>query len=197
MKVRALLCAVLVGLLLAGSARAQVPPAFSVTVDEYGNGSFVDPTGLVLPLPVVPVPLGVGYLLPFPTVPGDLLIFEPGPAQGLSDIIRFQENGVMAFISDGSDGIDAPADVAIPLEQIPLQTNLITALEVGPEGNNYALYSPLGSMPGSIVGAALFPVDYRFISDGSIPLPSTVGMGAVGLGLMGLSAVRRHFKRAA
>lgn len=215
MKLRVLLCAVLAGLVWCSLAKANGVAAV-VAVDEHGNGYWVPPGGAAIPLLQIPSGLGtagakssgfgaageplsgfgVSYLLPFPVAPGQLLIFEPG-TPNLSDIIVFVENR-LTFISDGTDGVDAPADVPIPLEalqpSLPFAGLVATTVEIGPEGNNYALYNPLGAMPGSMVGTAPIAVDYTFVSDGTIPLPSAVGMGAVGLGLI---TVRRNVKRAA
>jgi hypothetical protein len=65
----------------------------------------------------------------------------------------------------------------------------VTITEVGPEGNNRAFYTPLPGQPGFVAG---FNVEYIFVSDGSVPEPGTIGLMAVGLGLIGVRMIRRR-----
>src|SRR5436305_15345176 len=72
-----------------------------VTVDELGNGNF---NGQPLPSFQSPEPnsgiVTLTYRLPFPAVPGDVQIFEPGAAAGPSDLIRFDGMFNLYFFSE-------------------------------------------------------------------------------------------------
>jgi len=170
--------------------------AQSVSVDEFGNGFFgsAPMPGVVMPDPSggVPVPVLV-YTLPpgLAVTAGDVLILEPGGQQPeLSDVIRFDGQGHLIFYSDGSDGIDEPADVPIwPDQRAPLAF----IFEVGPEGFNWADYKPDRGMPGFFVGTAGEP-SYKFISDIPEPAvyPAAFGLLALGAGVF----VRARAKRA-
>src|SRR4030095_6646373 len=120
----------------------------TITVDENGNGRFVNSTGFDEPLPFTqpldPGPGGPAHALTYSLlnppglIAGDLLLQEVagGP---LSDVIRFnpQENcsgstGCLVFYSDNLE-FDALADIGLPTS---FYANSLTLLEVGPEGNN-------------------------------------------------------------
>src|ERR1039457_273438 len=166
---------------------------FTFTIDEFGVGSF---NGAVVPSTIGPDPSGgvVGpvliYTLPFAVVPGDVILSEPGlPPTPDSDIIRFwNPTGInqteVIFYSDFSttDPADAPADVGLPTQFF----NPIRITEVGPEGNNGAIYNALPGMPGSTSA----PVQYNIISD--VPEPGT---GALLLSGVGLLFATRRFRR--
>ena len=79
------------------------------------------------------------------------------------------------FYSDvvGVDGFDSRADTPSPPGA--LYANRITIPELGLEGNNGAVYTPLAGQPGSVPGMA---VTYNLISD--VPGP-IVGAGLPGL----------------
>jgi hypothetical protein len=167
--------------LTASSAFAQI-----YTIDEFGNSSGpnitpgvmqLDPSGgLTIPVLV--------YNLPFPVITGDVVLSEPGQPTGtFSDIVRFWDPtgagpSQIIFYSDVSaaDPADAPADTGLP----PQLSNRVIINEVGPEGNNGAIYVPPAGGPGSIPGAV--GLQYNIISD--VPEPSTVALVIEGVGLL-------------
>jgi PEP-CTERM motif len=166
---------------------------FTFTIDEFGVGSF---GGAVVPSTIGLDPSGgvVGpvliYTLPFAVTPGDVILSEPGQVPPLtSDIIRFWNSAAgnqseIIFYSDFSaaDPADAPADVGLPTQLF----NPTTITEVGPEGNNGAIYNALPGMPGSTSA----PIQYVIISD--VPEPGTGALLLSGVGLLfGIRRFRR------
>ncbi len=195
--------AVVVGLLISGGeAFAQF--GATITVDENGNGLFSNSNGFFSPLPAslvadpgpggLPVALTYGLLSPPGLVAGDLILVEPGSANGdLSDIIRFnpqQNGGSLVFYSDITDGVDSLADVGFPNG---LYTNNLSALEVGPEiGPNGFTYTPTAGQPGFVAGAG-GPVTYVIQSDLAVPEPSSFVLGSIGaFALLGFKLIRRR-----
>jgi hypothetical protein len=163
---------------------------FTFTIDEFG-GPLTS-----LPSTIGPDPSGgvagpvLIYTLPFAVVPGDVILSEPGlPPTPDSDVIRFwNPTGInqteVIFYSDFSttDPADAPADVGLPTQFF----NPIRITEVGPEGNNGAIYNALPGMPGSTSA----PVQYNIISD--VPEPGTGALLLSGVGLLfGIRRFRR------
>jgi hypothetical protein len=174
---------VFVGLVsfVVGSAVAQGVPIF--TFDENGNGNFAGAPipGVLAPDPLTGLP-AVKYTVPFPFIPGDVVLLEPiSTAQEVSDVVRFWQDNSIYFLSDLEPGETKPdlADSIFPVP-LPLQTNLIRLDEIGSEGLNGAFYTPTGSMPGAVpTGIA---ITYHIVSD--VPEPSTLvllGLGAVSL----------------
>ena len=130
------------------------------------------------------------YTLPFAVTPGDVILSEPGQVPPLtSDIIRFWNSAAgnqseIIFYSDFSaaDPADAPADVGLPNQLF----NPTTITEVGPEGNNGAIYNALPGMAGSTSA----PIQYVIISD--VPEPGTGALLLSGVGLLfGIRRFRR------
>jgi hypothetical protein len=162
------------------------------TFDEFGNSSGLgispgamqlDPSGAIgLPTPVMV------YNLPFPVIPGDVILQEPNPL-GLnrtSDLVRFWNPtgggpSQIIFYSDFSttDPADSPADTGIPSGLMSL---IVTIPEVGPEGNNGALYTPTANQPGFILSTTVPPATYNIISD--VPEPGITALTFVGAGLL-------------
>src|SRR6516225_7774058 len=130
------------------------------TIDEFGNssGPGISPGAMQLdPSGGLTVPVLV-YNLPFPVVIGDIVLMEPGqPTTGpWSDVIRFWEPvpngpGQVIFYSDvsPSDPADALADTGLPSALIIAHPNPTFINEVGPEGNNGAVYTANPGFPGS------------------------------------------------
>jgi hypothetical protein len=164
------------------------------TFDENGNGNI---NGAPVPANLGPDPSGgvttsqvLIYLLPFPVVPGDVGLVEPNdPTQRASDIVRFFNSpagnqSFLIFYSDisPSDPADALADTGLPFSP-----NAILIPEIGPEGNNGALWAPAPGMPGSNSAG----VQYNILSD--VPEPGSATLLLAGLGLFfGLRRFRQN-----
>jgi hypothetical protein len=189
--------AALLSLGLVGHASAQ---GFSVriTVDENGNGRLTNTNGSNSPLPAsLALDLGpggsaaaltYGLLNPPGLVSGDLLLTEFG-GEEVTDWIRFNPNGTLVFYSDTGDGVDSLADQsAFPPEAY---TNVRFVDEVGSEGVNGLVYTPIAGEPGFVAGAQ-GPVTYDIISDGTIvPEPGSLALLATG-GMPLLGFLRRR-----
>jgi len=167
------------------------------TFDEYGNstGPGISP-GLLQADPSggLAVPVLV-YNVPIPLVTGDLVLIEAGqPANAqYSDVVRFWDPtggnlSQIIFYSDQDETTLAPADTGLP--SIGNLINPVFINEVGPEGNNGAVWSPPAGAPGSsLPGVA---VQYNIISDGVVPEPSSLALLMGGLGvLIGINRFRQ------
>jgi hypothetical protein len=187
---------------------AQQAFSVSIVVDENGNGRATTTAGANIALPFSlqndPGPGGLDNVLTYSLVSppgltaGDVLFSgEAGLAFG-GDIVRFNPTercvdgtiGCLVFYSDNIPIADSLADTDGP--PLDLYPNTTTVLEMGPEGNNFAVYTPLPGQPGFVAGAD-GPVTYTLISD--VPEPSTLTILAVGLAGAGL--VRRRSRRRA
>jgi hypothetical protein len=167
---------------------------FTLTIDEFGPSNGIpftigpDPSGGVTTSPVLI------YTVPFALTPGDVILTEPGSNAPNSDIVRFwNPTGInqseIIFYSDFSatDPADAPADVGLPTQLQPL---VVTIPEVGPEGNNGAIYLANPGLPGS---TSLLPIQYNILSD-VLPVPEP-GTGALLLSGVGLLFGIKRFRR--
>lgn len=182
------------------------------TFDEFGNSSGPSSAPPISPGILQPDPSGalglpgpvLVYTVPLPLVTGDVVLTEPGnPATGdqYSDVVRFwNPTGInltqIIFYSDNSttEPGDVPPDVAPADTGLPAQLiNPVFIPEVGPEGNNGAVYTPPPGGPGSFPGAL---IQYNLISDSSVPEPNTVALAGLGGGLLLLTLKRRHSARA-
>ena len=149
---RILLWVALAGLSIVGSGFAQSANNPLITVDEDGLGTFQFPETLLGPLPGVlapdPGPGGLASALtynlqgPPALVAGDILFFEALGQMILSEIIRFNPAGTgnpaypasLVFYSDAVLGDVALADTGLPTGRY---TNLVSVLEIGPEGSKW------------------------------------------------------------
>lgn len=178
---------------MATQARAGL--LVNVNFDEFGNGltDYPATTLHALPVGLVADPSGglgvpvLVYVLPFTPIQGDVQLQEFAGVAIFSDVVRFF-NQFMIFYSDNGDGVDAIADAGLPG---PLSTNVVTILEVGPEGNNGAIYTPTANQPGYINSD--FSATYNITSDSAVPEPGIVSLMAAGLA--GLGLLKRYCKR--
>ncbi len=127
-------------------------------------------------------------------VAGDVLLLEAigGP---FLDVIRFNPAGTggnptyhasVLFYSDNIDGADSLGDTPSPPRAF--YTNILTLLEVGGEGHNGVVYTPVAGQPGFVDG---FVVTYNITSDSAaVPEPSSLMLLGTGL----LAGVRRWRK---
>ena len=166
------------------------------TIDENGSGLFnaLDPgsTSGVTSQNIVGYSVGhlqadpvsgiVGLYYKFGTVslPGDVVLLEPQAPTGTpSDMLRFDGQGGVYFFSDYEPG-EANTDLAdVPV--MPQPINPVFINEVGPEGNNGALYSPVAGQPGFDTSGILPGLQYNIISD--VPEPASVALLLAGPGL--------------
>lgn len=196
-----LLFAAMVILGFSGSAFAQ---GFSVTitVNENGHGTLTNTNGFfgVLPFALVPDPgpgglpttLTYDLLNPPGLTPGDVFMTDADCGGCFLDVVRFNPSsfiaggtGSLVFYSDNVPSFDALGDTPSPPGAF--YANTISIPEVGLEGGNGAIYTPLPGQPGFVTGAA-GPATYVLISD--TPEPGTFLM--LGSGLVGLAGVLRR-----
>jgi hypothetical protein len=173
---------------LAASALADV-----IAIDENGNGIGTIGNGFLAPDPGPGGLAGVlTYRLPFAGVQGDVLMLsmEPGFINPVVfDVIRFNGNGTVLFYSDNVPVFDSLADTPGPPGI--LYPDSVFIPEVGPEGNNLGIYTPLPGQPGFDPGAAH---TYQFVSDGTVPEPSAIVLLATGF-LLVVVVQRRRVSR--
>jgi hypothetical protein len=166
------------------------------TFDEFGNSSGPGITpGVLQPDPSGGLPASTPvlvYNLTFPVTSGDLWLTNG--TEGLSDVVRFWNPNPASggpsqviFYSDLSttDPADSPADTGFPHNSLPI----LSITEVGPEGNNGAIYIPAGvGDPGyNLTGVA---VTYNIISD--VPEPNALALAVLGGGLSLFLLKRRN-----
>ncbi len=143
MNAKTTLAALLMLMLCAELARGQAGPPLHF--DEQGNGAFGP--GVLAPDPGPGgLPAVLTYHLPYAGLPGDVLLTDADAGGAFLDVIRFNGNGTLLFYSDNVDGFDNLADTPSPPDA--LLPNQIRIPEVGPEGNNGALYTPTPNQPG-------------------------------------------------
>jgi hypothetical protein len=194
--------AVLLVVTFAVSSGALFAQNWKLTLDENGHGTA---NGNPLPFTVGPDPTGgittspvLIYTLPFDVQPGEVTLLESGqPNAPISDVIRFFEPlpganfSDLIFYSDIEAGERRDlADVGLPASG----SNFIP--EVGPEGNNGAVWNAAFPSPGTplLGGPVSGTADYTIISD--VPEPGSAALLLAGAAILGkVGAFRR--KRAA
>lgn len=133
-------------------------------------------------------------------VAGDVLLFEPGLGNTLSDVIRFNPAGTggnnsypnaLVFYSDTQDSGEAPApaDTGFP---ISFYANTVNVRESG-FNTHVATYTPFAGQPGFVQG---FTVTYNFVSSTAVPEPGPLVLAGLA-SVLGLAAVRFRRKAAA
>ena len=186
-----------IGLFCVASIPAKADPIILITVDEFGNGTLLNPASFTLPFSFLadPGPGGLAsvgnynLLNPPGLVVGDVLLFEQNTNSATSDLLRFSAvgNGSLFFYSDSdADGV-APVDKGLPGA---LFGNLVVLNEVPIPGGSGAVYTPTANQPGFVPG---FAVTYTFVSD--VPEPATTTLLISGLAVVaGLRYRRRLVK---
>jgi hypothetical protein len=166
-------------------------PVFAtvITVDENGHGFGTIGSGF---LGADPGPGGLGsvliYNLGFAGIQGD--VFISSAAEGINDVIRFNGNGTLIFYSDNLGGLDALADTLSP--PAVFYSNTATILEIGPEGNNGAFYTPLANQPGFNPADA---ITYHFVSDGTAQVPEPATIALFGTGIIAIASRHRRKRK--
>jgi hypothetical protein len=162
-----------------------------ITIDEFGNGNI---NGNPLPGSIQVDPFSniatLAYNLPFPGFRGDVILFEPGPQPApISDVLRFDGNFHVFFFSERETSDTSPFDPAdVGQFPGPFPGPTVNLLEIGPEGNNGAFYTPNGGPGGDFSNPS-----YHFISD--VPEPGAGMLLSLGGGLLWAFRSRRQNKR--
>jgi MYXO-CTERM domain-containing protein len=193
--------------LMAGAAFAQGPNVL-ISIDENGNG-FLNFGGGNIRMPWAvqndPGPGGLPNVLTYnmlgpPSVTAGDVLLQDGVGGPVFDVVRFNDyntGGVQGypasilFYSDNTDGFDSIGDTPSPPGAF--YANNLTIQEIGPEGLNGAVYTPLAGQPGFVPG---FNVTYDLVSDGVItpepPAAATFAFGAFGLIALVVATRRRR-----
>jgi hypothetical protein len=186
---RALAAAAMAAIITGLAASAFAQTNLIISLDENGNG-FANGVRLTYRVDLEPIShiSTLHYILPFygfTNRMGDVVLMEPTTAGTISDIVRFDGVGNVWFFSEREASDVPPFDLA-DVAALPMvwTNNFVFLDEIGPEGQNGAIYTPLRDQPG------WYGVDvtYQLISD--IPEPSAFAL--LGLGAAALMIFRRR-----
>jgi hypothetical protein len=106
---------------------------------------------------------------------GDVQMTDADAGGAFLDVVRFNPS-TLVFYSDNVGGVDSLADTPSP--PTAFYTNLVSIPELGPEGNNGAIYTPTSGQPGF---SPVFAITCNLISDGSAVPGPIAGAGLPGL----------------
>jgi hypothetical protein len=181
------------------TALAQPFPGATWTLDENGHATLTyqssilsSVTGVLQVEPLSGI-TGLYYNLGTPSQQGDLLILEPTTFE-TNDMLRFDGHGGVFFFSDLEPNDPNPDLADVPQIPLVIQGNSAVIIEVGPEGNNGALWAPPPGFAGDDT-SGLFPgIQYNIISD--IPEPNSLGLLLIGAAVWRMkSRVKRPISR--
>jgi hypothetical protein len=122
-----------------------------------------------------------------PSIPGDVLLFEN--TNTFSDVLRFDGNGVFFFSEREPNELNPDKADVFVLPQ-PFGSNIVSLIEIGPEGQNGALYFPGPGRPGFDTSGLLPGLGYNIISDVPDPGSAVFLLGA--MAALGFNVIRRR-----
>ena len=202
MRSRGIVLPLILGAFLACPFRAS-GAAITIVVDEYGNGIGTNGAGYLSNLDAGPgaLPNVLTYNLPFAGVQGDFFMIDTAPAENglISDLLRFDGAGHLFFYSDIRDGADSPADIGIPAAFYANQASVTEQPNFQEAPYSYAIFTPVIRQPSGSAepgyNNAAQPVTYTFVSEGTVPEPSTLTLTL--LGVLSMLAVSRYVAKRA
>ena len=178
--------------LVASTALSQPFPGATWTLTETGTatltyqGNTMATVPGVLQLEPLSGIVGLYYNLNIPNQAGDVLLLEPVTFE-TNDVLRFDGRGVY-FFSDLEPNDPNPDLADVPQIPLVVQGNSVTILEIGPEGNNGALWIPPSGFAGEDLSGAFPGIQYNIISD--VPEPGSAAMAGL-IALLSLFKWRR------
>jgi hypothetical protein len=174
-----ILLAFAVAALSASTVFSQPFPGATWTLDENGHATLTyqsstlsSVTGILQVEPLSGI-TGLYYNLGVPSQQGDLLMLEP-TAFETNDMLRFDGHGGVYFFSDLEPNESNPDLADVPQIPLVIQGNSAVIMEVGPEGNNGALWTPPPGFAGDDTSGLYPGIQYNIISD--IPEPASVSL---------------------
>jgi hypothetical protein len=193
---------VFIGLLSIFAGNSAATLLNNITIDEYGNGSINGQPiyGFMERDPLAPNLMAMYYPDIAPDALGDFVLVEPSTQTTVSDVIRFEPNGVY-FMSDMEPGDFAPADTMPSITLATWVNSYLTpyggTILVNDAGDEFAsgvIYTPIHESsgwydPGYYLGSQ---TTYTIISD--VPEPSTLTLLGIGVSCL-LAVVWRRRKQ--